>query len=130
MCECFCDYDPPTVLSEKTVKARKPHDCSECGRKIAQGEIYRSIWGIWEDHPDRFCWCAHCNAGHQVVSAVTDCDCFCYGGLWENFRDTCETCCDFALWRIQIGVQRKWLVRRGPRKGQLMPLPKVQDLAI
>jgi hypothetical protein len=121
---CYCDdYYPPTVFREKNVKARKPHKCSECYRVITVGETYRSVFGVWEGNAQTFHWCAHCDAAQTVVAAVTDCRCYSFGGLWDDFHETAENFKE--LQRIYYAVRRKWTYRRGPQKGQLMPIPNV-----
>jgi hypothetical protein len=129
VCYCDCDDDPPSVMRDENHKARKEHKCSECGRTIAIGEIYRHIWGVWNGDSHTFWWCSHCIAGQQAAAALTDCDCYCFGGLWDQFWEDCRDHKSFALYRLLIGEQRKWRIRRGPRAGQLMPIPLVPQTA-
>lgn len=121
MCDCDCDYDPPSVFRENHVKARKPHKCSECYRVINIGETYRRIFGIWDGRPETFRWCAHCEAADSIVGATVDCHCVLFGGLWDHFRDIATDYPGFG--RIYHGVDRQWTYRRGPKKGQLVPIP-------
>jgi hypothetical protein len=123
VCHCSSDYNPPSVFNQKDVKARKPHKCSECYRVIAIGETYRNVFGVWDGSSETFFWCAHCDAAQSIVEAATDCHCYLFGALWEDFRETAELSRNKTVQRIYHNVRRQWTYRRGPKKGQLVPVP-------
>lgn len=123
MCSCDFDYDPPSVFNDKDVKARKPHQCSECHRVIAAGETYRRIFGVWDGDARSYTWCSHCCAGQSVYAALDDCHCYVFGGLWDDIHEAARSARSFAIYRLFLDARRKWTYRRGPRKGQLVPIP-------
>ena len=50
----------PTTSTMNARRAKKPHDCVECSRRIEPGEIYEHVWGIWEGTAETFHTCAEC----------------------------------------------------------------------
>jgi len=86
MSYCVCDYERPSVISERTRRARKPHKCIECGREISPGETYEYTWGIWEGDADQFKTCSRCLAVKQYVMAHVPCFCWTYGNLLDDAR--------------------------------------------
>lgn len=52
--------------SPETRKARKPHTCHTCFRRIDPGEHYTSQFTIYNDNPHRFKQCAHCVAAWNI----------------------------------------------------------------
>ena len=43
-CQCSIDVDHdsgPEFFTERDSRARKAHECFECGRRIERGEVYR-----------------------------------------------------------------------------------------
>lgn len=53
--------ETPSVYREQAYVARKAHVCEECGRIIVIGELYQSVWGVWEGRGETFgtraeCW--------------------------------------------------------------------------
>ena len=141
---CCCDDNPPKFYGCIDRKARKPHRCSECRRTIARGEQYREHSGLWDGHFDTFRWCAHCEAAHAIADRawseyqrkfdrfhVEDL-CFCFGGLWEaieeSFRDWAGYREHAHVARLIAGARRKWTIKRGPRKGELMAMPRLQPI--
>ena len=36
---CYCDYDPAEFYHREERKARKPHKCGECSRKISPASV-------------------------------------------------------------------------------------------
>lgn len=127
---CYCDdADPQITGGSVERKARKPHKCYECRRAIAKGETYTEHSGLWRDGGwMTFRWCEHCAAAQEVHQAITKCHCYTFGGLWEGIRDSLPgfgDVRDVAVCRLIAGMDREWRRRRGPRKGELMPLPVV-----
>lgn len=43
-----CDYDPAKVYNMATVKAAKPHTCTECGGVIPKGERHELVKALSE----------------------------------------------------------------------------------
>jgi len=60
-CSCIYvdNYDQPEFIYEETRKARKEHNCCECGRIISRGEKYEHTTGKW-DRIDTFKTCIDC----------------------------------------------------------------------
>jgi hypothetical protein len=56
---CY-DSDAPSCFSSVKRKARKAHNCFECGRKIQPGDVYEYASGIWDRKPDDFKTCEAC----------------------------------------------------------------------
>ena len=120
--------DRASVWNESSQKARKPHKCEECNRVIEVGEVYCRVWAISGDGPFTAKWCAHCdvakdwlweNCGGSVISAVQE-------DIQEHISDyRGDAICVPRLKRLDVGMSRKWRVARGPRKGHLMPIPRL-----
>lgn len=87
MTACYCDGDPPSVISIVSRKARKPHSCCECGRTIHAGENYEHVWGIWESKPDTFNTCHLCTDLRELVVAHVPCFCWDYGDMRQEALD-------------------------------------------
>lgn len=121
------DGEKAELWSERWRTARKPNRCDECRRPIAAGERYVYLFGKQEGDVFTGRWCAHCDVAKEW--------------LWENCSGSMLTmviediqhhvedyrghaACVPRLHRIVLGASRHWIVKRGPRAGQLMPLPK------
>jgi hypothetical protein len=88
MSECdvcvYVDCDSsPDFLTCAHVKARKPHKCFECGRRIAIGDIYEYVTGKWEGEFDTFKTCDLC----AEIRAVFFCESWLYGNMWDEMRE-------------------------------------------
>lgn len=59
MCNCY-DGDAPAYFVQKIRKARKDHNCIECGKIIKSGQKYEHISGLWDGRPDSFSTCLPC----------------------------------------------------------------------
>jgi len=62
-CDCSCDsydYEPASVVTVTWRKARKPHECCECGQTIDPGQRYEHVRGLWEDLWDTYETCEAC----------------------------------------------------------------------
>ena len=88
MTACYCDGDPPSVISIVSRKARKPHRCCECGRTIHAGEKYEHVWGIWDSRPDTFNTCHLCTDLRELVAHSVPCFCWNYGNMREDAIET------------------------------------------
>lgn len=65
MCCCF-DYDEAAdVWVTKTVKARKPWKCEECGGEIAPGDEYQRMKSLYDGDWSTYRNCASCHAAKE-----------------------------------------------------------------
>jgi hypothetical protein len=75
------------VLANEHRKARKPHVCCECRRKIQPGETYWHYRGTWDGDPVAKNTCDLCEQLREDVMAGWDsndrADGFIFGSLWE-----------------------------------------------
>lgn len=122
-----CD-ERASIWNEREQRARKPHKCCECGRQIEAGEVYVYLWAKSSDGPFTGRWCAHCDVAQKWL--WENCSGSLLSGVIEDCREhvdeySGEAACIPALARIVVGAGRKWRVRRGPRAGQLMPIPRM-----
>lgn len=85
--DCYCDYDPPSVFSDKIVKARKPHRCDECCREIRTGEQYLYAFGVWDGYASSWHTCSHCREIQKFVSINIPCFCWTYGNMLEDAEE-------------------------------------------
>jgi len=63
-CESVLDSDVNdylTILSDKIVRARKPHICGECGGEIPIGTEYRYERVVYDGHTSTHKTCPYCN---------------------------------------------------------------------
>jgi hypothetical protein len=126
MCNCDCANDNPyRFIDESTQRARKPRKCSECSRASEIGERHRHIFGRWADSgAETFRWCVHCVAAQEIAASITGCHCYCFTALWESIDEEArERQKNVVLCRLVISARHRWAYQRGPRKGQLMPIP-------
>lgn len=72
-----------TVSDSKMVKARKPHECFECSKKIQPGETYERISQLYEGEWNRMSVCLICSE----ISIALSCDGRILGNMWEEIRD-------------------------------------------
>lgn len=85
---CYCDYgDGPSVMDEKTVKAKKAHKCSECRGTILAGEAYLKTWGIWASEARTFKRCSDCSELMAWAEAHVKCICWLYGDAHTNILE-------------------------------------------
>jgi hypothetical protein len=123
-----CDFEGTHLGTAKHV-ARKDHRCGDCGRIIGKGESY--MVGSWasEGRIERMKMCAHCRVVADWLEA--NCGGYVWGGLIEDLREHIE---EYAgvyppvvldLKRIDVMADHDWRFKRGPRAGQLLPVPKM-----
>lgn len=88
---CF-DYDGYcTIWEERSPKARKPHKCCECGLPIRPGEIYLSVFTVFEGKATTFKLCTGCETYRHAVHE-REVEEGCSGGeAWPPLGDMCET---------------------------------------
>ena len=61
---CSCDYDdyePPEFLLARDIKARKQHQCCECGEPIQPGDTYEKVTGKWNGEIGCYKTCLPCS---------------------------------------------------------------------
>ena len=105
------------VYSRREVKkSRKEHQCEECRRAIMIGEPYRAYYGLldgkWHTHPT----CQHCLVACEWLTE--NCHGFLHGGVLEDIEQHAQEYRRFGLYRIKMGMRRKW-------KGGAMPIPQL-----
>ena len=113
------DADRYTVYHEATRRARKQHKCDECRRLIEPGETYRCTSGLSEGHWTINRVCAHCTVATNWLQA--ECGGYLDGGVQEDIEEHAAEYRQAALWRLVIGMRRKW---RAFKADALMALPK------
>ena len=130
---CDCDGNHCITYGEAIRKARKDHKCCECYRVIKAGERYQYVSGIWSDTGfDDFKTCAHCHAMRAYFDDLAPKDeCgLCLSSMQEEvlerLRYEMESMGSYPA-RLYYSCCHKWTYRRGPRKGQLMPVPKITE---
>jgi hypothetical protein len=84
MTSCFCDFDPPSFYSRAIHKARKEHQCEECGGQIKSGERYEYVSGKWDGSVDQFRTCERCFDIRQWVQNNVPCFCWAHGSMKED----------------------------------------------
>lgn len=111
------------TLSNERPKARKGHDCDECGRRIAPGEVYHRVSGISEGdclYSNKAC--AHCCAAQDWL--VAQCGGYVFTLVLDDLRDHLAELVapgyQIRLLRLIIGMERQW--QRFDGQG-LMPVP-------
>lgn len=110
-----------TVLSDSTPRARKPHECNECGRVIDKGEAYRKTAYTFDGDFGASIVCLHCEAGPRTW-LMRECSGFVYRQVGEDLEEHWINGNHArSLGRLIVGMRRKW--RR--RDGRLMPLSEV-----
>jgi len=132
---CDCDIEGPEVFHKQTRRAAKDYKCDECRRVISKGEQYEIHAGMWDGIGHRawstYRWCAHCAASQAIYAELDGCHCWLYTDLWSDIEGAARwNQKSSVLGRLVISARRKWTVRRGPRAGQLMAVPKAAEAAV
>jgi len=85
-----------TILTSKTVKARKPHHCYGCAREMPAGTTMQVCSGFDEGHAFRDYWCPVCDEYCKLHITCND-DEISYGDVrngsrreWEELRQKME----------------------------------------
>lgn len=83
----MCDCEGPKASNTWVVKkARKAHDCCECGDTIEIGSPYQITSGIWDEFVGSFKTCLLCvgaRADYEDTLTIWDCR-PCLTGLWDD----------------------------------------------
>lgn len=114
---CRIEWSEPwTVYRERTRKARKPHICYECGRRIAPGESYHDAVGLSaeSDRWESYRLCEHCMAAGEWLRVM--CGGWCYGGILEELQEHWdEEFCTRSVGLLVLIVRMgdKWRDRHG-----------------
>lgn len=77
------DGPAPSCHSRDTRRARKEHVCNECREKIARGERYEYVSGVWDGRPDSFKTCLLC----VEIRNHFACEGWIYGEVWSDLRE-------------------------------------------
>lgn len=116
------DAERATILSERIHCARKLHSCGECGRTIEAGERYHVDRYVIEGCAQTHKTCGHCLVARQWLN--DHCGGWCYGGVHEDIIEHAEAYRSLPLYRIAVGMRRKWRRTDGGR----MPVPRLTPL--
>lgn len=74
------DSDGSYAFSDsRIIKARKEHECFECGRPISVGSLYHRFTVLFDGYFDNYATCLDC---HNIRKGLT-----CEGGAWPYFGD-------------------------------------------
>lgn len=91
MSDGFCDIsfegdygEENEFYAERTVKARRPHTCVECHRRIEPGSDYVRVVGKSDGRIWMVKLCAACD---EILKEFSQ-GAWAFGELWENFRGT------------------------------------------
>lgn len=108
------------VLTDENRKAKKPHICCECGRKIEKEETYNYQAGVGDGF-DTFKTCAHCVVGRDLVISK------CRGFIYEEIKQELSEHTRVKEWgytaaRLYVGMNRKW---KNFKNNQLMKIPSL-----
>ena len=89
--DCSCDYDPPSVYSATTPRAKKEYRCEECSGKIMPGERYENVFGVWEGYASTYRTCERCYDLRMWVKNNVPCLCIVHGNQEEENRNAIES---------------------------------------
>src|SRR5882672_3202793 len=93
--DCFCDYDPPEFYHKEIRKARKPHQCCECGGAIVIGERYEHVRAKWDGYLGTHDTCERCMDITIWTQNNVPCLCWAHGNRIEDCREAINE----AMWR-------------------------------
>lgn len=125
---CLIEWADCNVAVSRTTspKARKPHNCCECGRIIAAGERYEYNFFVQEGHADSFHTCAHCQVGYQWLT--DNCGGHMVGGdsLIEEMDEHAREypALAFGLRLIATAMRERWERFDGAGLVPLPPMPR------
>jgi hypothetical protein len=118
---CMIDGgDRAELWTESTAKARKPHQCCECGRTIQPGEIYHKVFGVQDRDPFSGKWCAHCDVAKNWL--WKNCGGSLLSGVEEDIHEHVHEYRRMDLARLDVGMRRLWKRFKGDG---LLPIPRL-----
>jgi len=108
------------VWQESHRKARKQHQCQECGRTIKPGERYMFIFTVFEGEARGNKVCAHCEIACDWLRS--NCGGYMLHAVEEDIDQHVEEYRRMDIARLAVGMRRNW---QRIRKAGLMPVPKL-----
>lgn len=110
------DGDVATFYDEKTVMARKPHQCFECREPIQRGEQYLRASGKWEQKIETYHFCLACvEVTAEFVDGARN-----FGVLWDEMVSNWEegahlqACLNrLTTKRAKEHMRRRWMKWKG-----------------
>lgn len=86
---CGCDWDDaPSVFRQRSQKARKEHECCECGEIISPGQDYEYTFGVWDGEQSSYHTCEKCADLRDSLTAAGFCVGF--GDLKADYAEYLE----------------------------------------
>jgi hypothetical protein len=118
-----------TISRSADRKARKTYKCSECGNPIRPGELYRFATFLYDGRWSEDRMCRYCMVAAAWLRA--QCGGYLTNGVWEDVLEHVEEFASVAprvaraLKRLDVWRSHHWQIKRGPRAGELIPVPAV-----
>lgn len=84
---CMIELEPCEVWVEKTLRARKDHQCSACQGHIGKGQSYSTHFSVFEGDATYEKICAACFVDRKEFGAAHGM--LCTPGSFENFLRDC-----------------------------------------
>jgi len=84
-CTCAIEIDQgdsASFSSEKTLVARVPHRCCECGDIIRPGQEYERMFGVWDGKTSTYKTCIPCAEVRRAFFCT-----FTFETIWEDFEE-------------------------------------------
>ena len=69
-----------SVCTTTNRRAAKEHSCDECGERIARGDAYEHVKGLWDSSWSTYRTCLSC----AEIRSHFGCDGWTFGSLWED----------------------------------------------
>ncbi|MGH2509070.1 MAG: hypothetical protein ACRDHZ_16955 [Ktedonobacteraceae bacterium] len=115
-----CDERYTVYGEQPAVRAKKEHKCTECGRPIARGEIYRRTAGMYDGSWIIGKVCQHCKVATEWLQK--NCGGYLDHCVGEDMQAHFDEYSRMDLARIVIGMNHQWKRLRGVG---LMTIPKL-----
>lgn len=123
MCMIDNSDGPLEMCNARTVKGRKEHCCTECGRTLARGESHELVTGFFDGHWVAYRTCAHCLVAVEWLRA--ECDGHIFTAVQEDIHEHLDSGYGFGLARLVAGMRRKWARFDGRGLMQIPRMPKL-----
>lgn len=78
------DEEGPAVFLQRTIVARKPHTCTECGEQIQPKTAYEQVTGCWDHRWSTYKTCASCVEIRDHFACDNG---WLFGQLWSDLAD-------------------------------------------